>query len=596
MNRRKFLASSVALSFAARASMVDAQTAANSERKHESVAAAGDSAGRPDLIRTDLDRPNLARYHHTLQRVLDGTGPAYTSDFLLADLSGRPGRRFTNFSGDLSGRWIGALAASSSSFGEEFPVLDEFVKAALPLQHREGYFGKSFDAQHPGDDDLALLWGNGRLLVGLVEYYQLRHDAAALAAARKLGDFLVGIGPTFNSDKMANDFGAGHFATSYICWTQQTEGLAALYAVTKETKYRDLCADISKRMERRPGDHVHGYLCSVRGTLALYEATKDRAYLDRSVAAWNDVNTSGDILITGAVPEAWSPKKKRTEGCAECDWLRLNLALYRATGEEKYLATAESMAFNEFAMNQFVSGDFGHGVLDEGGTPGVVAVRAWWCCTLHGLRTFADLNDSVFRKNGNDVFYDLAMDGHVKTEGITAAAKSDLAHDGKVRIAIERQTGSHSLTVRKPEWADGVALTRNGKAVSGLKIAEVSAGDEITAQYTMRFRSESADGVQSLPGRTAVHFGPWLLGATSHDQPEYFNEIYDQNEIVAGSNQAAQAQSHGAFAVPIAATTCKCIAAEFPEQSMKVELRAVAEQTGYQPAHWQTAFLVRKDS
>ena len=323
MNRRKFLAVSAALPFAARAALNNAQ-AAHSERQ---TGAAVET--KPD------------RYHLTLNRVLHGAQPAYTQEFLLQDLRGEPGRRFTNFSGDLSGRWIGALAASSASFGEDFPVLDEFIRKALPLQHPEGYFGKNFNAEHPGDDDLALLWGNGRLLVGLMEYYAIRHDPAALAAARRLGDFLVGIGPKFNSQQIAADFGAGHFATSYICWTQQTEGLAALYAETKEVKYRDLCADISARIERRPGDHVHGYLCSVRGTLALYEATKDAKHLDRVVAAWNDVRNSGDLLITGGVPEAWSPKKKRTEGCAECDWLRLNLALYRTIGDSKYLATAE---------------------------------------------------------------------------------------------------------------------------------------------------------------------------------------------------------------------------------------------------------------
>ena len=182
-----------------------------------------------------------------------------------------------------------------------------------------------------------------------------------------------------NATAASPERSGSRIATSYICWTQQTEGLAALFAETKEPKYRDLCADISARMERRPGDHVHGYLCSVRGTLALYHATQDRTYLDRTVAAWNDIQNSGDILITSGVPEAWSPKKKRTEGCAECDWLRLNLALYRATGEDKYLVTAESVLFNEFAMNQFASGDFGHAVLYEDFTPEMVAVRAWWC-------------------------------------------------------------------------------------------------------------------------------------------------------------------------------------------------------------------------
>jgi DUF1680 family protein len=589
MNRRKFLASSIALPLAARAAVLrdKPKPPADGTAHETSEAAIGVS---------DAGKPNLARYHHSLKRVLHGSGPAYTSDFLAKDLRGDPGRRFTNFSGDLSGRWIGALAASSASFGEQFPALDEFVKRAIPLQHAEGYFGKSFDADHPGDDDLALLWGNGRLLVGLIEYYALRPDPEVLAAARKLGDFLVGIGPKFNSPQMAQDFGAGHFATSYICWTQQTEGLAALYAATKENKYRDLCADISARMERRPGDHVHGYLCSVRGTLALYEATKDRAHLDRAIAAWNDISRSGDLLITGGVPEAWSPKKKRTEGCAECDWLRLNLALHRATGEEIYLETAESLIFNEFAMNQFASGDYGHGVLDEGGTPGIVLVRAWWCCTLHGLRTFADANDSVFQQTKNQVVYDLPLDGRFKSEKIAAEAKSYLATEGKVRISIARWSESHSLVVRKPYWADAVSLSHNGSAVPGLAIARLKTGDSVIAQYSMKFRAESADGVQSLPGRKALYFGPWLLGVSSHQQPEYFNELHPENVLLSETHHASRGRSSSAFSVPIAATTLSYIPAEFPEQSMTVQLRPVAEQTGYEPARWATAFVVSNKS
>ena len=570
MNRRKFLAVSAAVPFAARAGL------------HAQGAGSGRQAGEgtPD------------RYHLTLNRVLHGAQPAYSQEFLLEDLRGEGARRFTNFSGDLSGRWIGALAASSASFGEEFAVLDEFVKKALPLQHGEGYFGKSFNAEHPGDDDLALLWGNGRLLVGLMEYHAIRHDPATLAAARKLGDFLVAIGPRFNSQQMAEDFGAGHFATSYICWTQQTEGLAALYAETREEKYRDLCADIATRMERRPGDHVHGYLCSVRGTLALYRATKDTKYLDRVVAGWNDVRNSGDILITGGVPEAWSPKKKRTEGCAECDWLRLNLALYRTTGDAKYLATAERVLFNEFAMNQFATGDFGHAVLYEDFTPEMVAVRAWWCCTLHGLRAFADINDSVFRQSGSEIVYDLPIDGRFKSQNAIVEARSYLATQGKIHIYVQNMMGAGSLAMRKPEWADAVILTRNGTRLDGLRVPQLVTGDEIVAQYKMDVRAESADGVQPRPGRKALFYGPWLLGVSSHEQPEYFNEMFAENQIVVGSRRADYIRHPLAFAVPMAANVCACIPAEFPGQAMRVEIRAVAEQTGYEPARWQTAFVV----
>jgi DUF1680 family protein len=576
MNRRNFLVASAAIPFAAHAAL-SGERPAHSDREKSPIATAS---------------PNLDRYRLTRDRVLHGARPAYSQEFLLEDLRGTPGRRFTNFSGDLSGRWIGALSACSASFGDDFPVLDEFVSKTLPLQHAEGYFGKSFSAENPGDDDLALLWGNGRLLVGLMEYYALRHDRAALAAARRLADFLASIGPKFNSQKMADDFGAGHFATSYICWTQQTEGLAALYAETKEPKYRDLCADISARMARRPGDHVHGYLCSVRGTLALYEATKDQALLGRVVAAWDDIHRSGDLLITGGVPEAWSPKKKRTEGCAECDWLRLNLALYRATGEEKYVDVAEQVLFNEFAMNQFATGDFGHAVLYEDFTPEMVAVRAWWCCTLHGLRAFADVRDSVFRRDAHGVSYLLPIDGRFAGAEGELAATSTLATDGKAHVSIKRG-GGFDLRVRRPHWATKVTIDRNGTPLSGPIVTNVRAGDEIVIRYEMDLRAESVDDVQSHPGRKAFYYGPWLLGASSHDQPDYFNELFADNEVRIGSRKKEGVTDPLAFGVQIAANMFACIPAEFPGEGMMVKLRAVAEQTGYESSRWQTAFKTR---
>ncbi len=97
-------------------------------------------------------------------------------------------------------------------------------------------------------------------------------------------------------------------------------------------------------------------------------------------------------------------------------------------------------------------------------------------------------------------------------------------------------------------------------------------------------------------GRKALYFGPWLLGASSHDQPEYFNEMYPDNQITMESGRMPYPGRALPFAVPIAATPASCIPAEFPGQPMKVELRAVAEQTGYEPARWQTAFLVRAKS
>jgi DUF1680 family protein len=572
MNRRQLLASAAALPFATRSLAFDAP------RRTETGPLIG--------------RPLYDRYQLTLDRVLHGAQPTYTREFLLADLRGTPGRRFTNFSGDLSGRWIGALSASASAFNEHFSALDSFVTNAIILQHPEGYFGKSFNAANPGDDDMALLWGNGRLLVGLLEYHALSPDRAVLETARNLGDFLLRIAPRFNSPQMAEAFNAAHFASSYICWTQQTEGLAALYSATRDTRYRDLCAAIANRIDRRPGDHVHGYLCSVRGLLDLYFATNETQYLDRVIAAWNDVANSGDLLITGGVPEAWSPKKKRTEGCAECDWLRLNLALHRATGEDKYLDMAEDALFNEFAMNQFSTGDFGHAVLDEFGAPQSVEVRAWWCCTLHGLRAFADIERHAFRVRDAEIFLDLPIDASLNHDSLSLTAQSFLATRRRIRIKVNRVSAPHALNIRKPSWANSLKLTLNGQPHPGLRIDNLRNGDEIEATYDMSLRIATADNVLSTRGRSALHYGPWLLGATTALQPEYFNELYVQNILISGSARPA-IPAPAVFTVPVAATTVAVVPAEFPGQAIKVDLRAVAEQTAHEPARWATSFLVR---
>jgi DUF1680 family protein len=539
-------------------------------------------------------RPLQDRYRLSVNRVLHGSGPSYTPEFLLEDIRATPGRRFTNFSGDVSGRWIGALAASSSTFGDSFPVLDEVVHRAIALQHGDGYFGKTFHYDHPDDNDLALLWGNGRLLVGLMEYYAYKPDPTVLASARKLGDFLLRIAPKFNSQKMADEFGAAHFASSYICWTQQTEGLAALYAATQDVRYRDLCADISKRTERRAADHVHGYLCSVRGTVDLYMATGDKNHLDRAVAAWSDVMHSGDVLITGGVPEAWTPKKKRTEGCAECDWLRLNLSLYRATSDPTYLEAAEYIYFNEFSMNQFATGDFGHARLNDTGTPEIVYVRAWWCCTLHGLRTFADVQKSVFRTAGRDIFYELPLDGHFKGGDTAIIARSNLAVDGTVQLHITHPGSTQTLTFRKPSWAESVAVTRNGKKLQSLRVENIKAGDLLVAEYAMTMHPEKTGTSRALAKREAIHFGPWLLGAPSIANPGYFNELHPLNIVELGSLQSSVEHASTTFDVPFVASSLSYVPAEFPEQPARVQLRAVAEQTAHPPTEWETAFLVKE--
>lgn len=292
------------------AAFVPLATGASAWAASNGTAPAGDPADISGL-RGDLGR----RFDLTLRRVLYGDDPHYGEEFLLADVRPIAERRFTEYSGDLSGRYIGALATAARVYGVGVPGLDALVKKTIALQKPEGYFGGAFHFDQPADADMALLWGNGRLLVGLLEYYRWKPSEAVLASSRRIGDFLVRISPRMLSKGIRDAFGAQHFASSYICWTQQTEGLAKLYGATKDERYRTLAEKIVAVTERRAGDHVHGYLTSLRGAMDLYAETKDARLLRQSEDSWEQITDSCDLLMTGGVPEGWSPNNHRTEGC-----------------------------------------------------------------------------------------------------------------------------------------------------------------------------------------------------------------------------------------------------------------------------------------
>jgi len=74
-------------------------------------------------------------------RIMFGKIPEMSSDFILADISLKPEfkRRFTDFSGDISGRYFDVF---SSYPAENNPVnLHELMNEALQYQHQDGRFG-----------------------------------------------------------------------------------------------------------------------------------------------------------------------------------------------------------------------------------------------------------------------------------------------------------------------------------------------------------------------------------------------------------------------------------------------------------------------
>lgn len=534
-----------------------------------------------------------SRMELTLDRVRHGGPPVYTDDFVLADAVPRHLRRFTEFSGDVSGRYLGALAVVAQFGGKEFPELDRVVTKLTPLQKADGHFGDPFSSGEVTPSDMALLWGNGRMLIGLLEYYHLKPTPAVLVCAKRLGDFFVKLGPRLNDPAVREKFSGDQVAVGYICWTQITEGLVELNRVTQDEKYLRLAEQIAANTYRYPNQHSHGFVTALRGILELYRLTHDGKWLKKVETEWDGIIASGNLLPQGALPEIFKPMTSGDEGCAEADWLRLNLGLWAETRNPRYLDNAELTLFNEFFFNQFHTGDFGHHELTADGI-GSWQARAWWCCTLHGLRAFPDIFRAAFHVEPAALCYDLPVDGQGIIAGLTLRADSTLAQDASVTlVATKADANEHTLIIRQPAWASALELQFNQK----LLVGNAQAGavevrhrwnnrDKLTVHYVMRTRllPNSQDAK-----RVAILHGPWFLGVNEANAPTFFDEPSKNNSVLMpgcdskGNLVLQPAKETFAktvpFTIPVAHLALSYLPGGYPIQPQPLTLRPIAEQT-----------------
>ncbi len=308
-----------------------------------------------------------------------------------------------------------------------------------------------------------------------------------------------------------------------------------LYRVTKAEPYLALAREIAARTDRHPSQHSHGFLTTVRGVVALYKVTGEKRYLEQAETEWQGVLDSGNVLVQGAVPEMFAPQIKRDEGCSEADWLRLSLELWDLTRQPKYMQQAQITLFNEISMNQFHTGDFGHHALSNEGLMAPFA-HAWWCCTFHGLRALAAVFQSVFHAESGALLYDLPVDGRGTAAGLTIRADSSIERNASVQLSVLKADGkAHDLRVRVPEWASEVKLSLAGLPVQALVQDGYLSASRVwkTGEVlTATYALQTRIVKRGKDGsQVAVFHGPWLLAVDETASPAYFDEPSSENKV-----------------------------------------------------------------
>ncbi len=493
-------------------------------------------------IRDELEK----RLNMIHQRFVKGKTPVYTDEFILADISLNPEHKrwFTNFSGDEPGRYLTVLSECPPPHN---PIDREaFLAKTIGYQRPDGRFGDSsiaFDGTELGDAQMTLLWGNGRLLAGLMDYYNRFKAPSALAAAKNLAGFLSAIADNCLKPSVVEKLKRGD-AAGYICFTQIVEGMAKLYAVTRNPVYLGTAAKAFALLPEMGNQHTHGYLNTLRGVTLLYEITHDSAQLDFVIRRFDRILASKDYLIFGGTSEYFGDQNLRPyfhdEGCSLGDFVMLCFQLWGITGNESYLEKGEYCLMNQFFHNQFYSGDFGHHQIDT--TNGFALEssegRAWWCCNYHGVTTLSYVKDRIITPMEDGLRINLFFHSTYNRDGLSVEwSKAPSGKGGTYLLEIkEADAGRHTVAVRKPEWAASMNATMGGAPIEAelrngclifdrrWKRGEVL---KIKAEYRVAFvrKSDRKELTMNDLGTgeitAALKYGPYLMSIDDGFQPLY---------------------------------------------------------------------------
>ena len=485
----------------------------------------------------EADRRGIARL---------GEDPYRSVVFLRSDLSFEIVRDFTNYSGDISGRFLEIASLTSPPDKPTPPVLEDLLKTITDYQQPDGHFGRPIDWNTPIDDAsistdpgravrTPVFWGHSRLLVGLLEAYAAFHNPKLLQAARGIGDFYVATAPIYcNPEHEALFKSTGSYSASYVTdYFPAIEGIVRLYRLTQDGRYlrqAERMAEFFQRFDSLPIDHSHGNLITYHGLLLLYETTGQPELLRRVRDRWNAAMEGGYVWPIGGVGERFRRVSEMDEGCSEADWLRLNLDLWRVTGETRYLDAAERLLGNHYAMNRTANGGYGHHffVSDEEGPLFMQPkfMEATWCCTFHGILGMHTLKSYLVASSERGIFVNFLVDVTAPVRVGTSLWNVQVSRqpdtDGSIacRLCLDspaNRSDTPDLFLRRPHWAEQVTISDvHGKPVEASEEAgylrlPARAGAEgelsVTFSFAPRVENRRMQVVKLDPSQLTRHSG-----------------------------------------------------------------------------------------
>ena len=406
------------------------------------------------------------------------------------------------------GKWmLGACAAYQYNHSPELLAkITECAKALIGTADSDGYIGNYKDADRLKAWDI---WGMKYVTLGLLAYYSVSHDKAALKAAENEIDNLIATLKARGADiaDCGNYFGMA--ACSVL------EPVVYLYNVTRDRKYLDFAESIAASIEKEGhaqlvGKALEGVPVSRRshypdewwsynngmkayemmscyeGLIELSKVTENSRLLEAAIrTAESIIRDEINIAGSGAAFECWYEGKKMQtvpayhtmETCVTFTWMQLCARLLDITGLPAYADEFERTMYNAlFASMRADGGQIAkysplEGHRSEGEHQCGLPIN---CCNANGPRGFALIPQVAYVADSHDnninvnLYIPSSADVKLGKNMVKLTTDTDYPLSGDVTISVDpSKAADFALSLRIPSWIDSDAtVTVNGRKIS----------------------------------------------------------------------------------------------------------------------------------
>ena len=438
------------------------------------------------------------------------------------------------------GHYLSACALMYASTGDESLRLkaEQLVQGLAECQQHNGYLGaypESFYQRLKYHDHVwAPFYTYHKIMAGHLDMYVHCGSEAALQTATRMADWAIEWVKPLSDEEWARIQMVEHGGMNEVMFN--------LYAITGEKKYLDagyrfehkrFFEPLAAHQDKLAGLHSNTNIPKVVGAARGYELTGDARYKDIAEFFWKTVVDHHTFAPGGTSNnnEGWSePDTIGThlapggqECCCSYNMLKLTRHLFGWQPDAALMDYYEHLLWNVRAGTQNMDGMLMYYVatIPGGWKTFGDAYDSNWCCTGTGSEEYAKLVDTLYFHDDNSVYVNQFVASEVRwpEKRVRIVQETRFPQEERTSLTVFSESPSQfALRIRAPHWADGMALTVNGRSEKAERGSDGYVvidrawknGDRVEVTLLMKLRQEPVAGSPKL---ASVSYGPLTLVA-----------------------------------------------------------------------------------